>query len=263
LDQNETQQPSYQSVNKEEFEQHLQPEYFFSKNDIAHNENLSPETKREEIIHVLPTLKLKERTIIVEKEIKYEKSIQIHQTIIHKEIPIIIEQPIMIEKHEHYREQPTYVTQPSQIYESNVTHEQDVGNLDEQEIAKLRSSRRDQFQDTTPVIQHEQEFIQMEPEIHEIPTQIHETKVVYQQPVEIEAIQIEKIRPKVVEEVTVEKEHIHQKVRPEIYVEDATHVNEGHQYYSHNKTIGEKSIDSNNSNTNEKNIDENSQHVLV
>jgi len=166
--------------------------FYFQKRRLKNDESLSPETKREQIVHMLPTLKLKEKPIIVEKEIEYEKPIQIRQTIIHKEIPIIIEQPIMIEKHEHYREQPTYVTQPSQIYESNVTHEQDVGNLDEQEIAKLRSSRRDQFQDTTPVIQHEQEFIQMEPEIHEIPTQIHETKVVYQQPVEIEAIQIEK-----------------------------------------------------------------------
>jgi len=270
-EQNETEQPLYQSVNKDEFEKHLQPEFLFpKKKDIENDESLSPETKREQIVHMLPTLKLKEKPIIVEKEIEYEKPIQIRQTIIHKEIPIIIEQPIIKEKHEHYREQPIYVKQPSQIYETTFTHEQDVGNLDEQEIAKLRSQRRDQFQDSTPVIQHEKEHIQLEPEIHEIPAQIHETKVVYQQPVEIETIQIEKIKPKIVEEVTVEKEHVHQKVRPEIYVEDATYINEGHQYYSHNndKTMGEKSIDSNISNTttnniNEKNIGENSQHVLV
>jgi len=67
-----------------------------------------------------------------------------------------------------------------------------------------------------------------------MPAQVHETKIVYQQPVEIESVQIEKIIPKVVEEVTVEKEHVHQKVRPEIYVENATYINEGHQYYSQN-----------------------------
>jgi len=50
-------------------------------------------------VHVLPTIHVKDKPIITEKEVEYTKPIEIKETVIHQEKPIIVEQPIIKEKH--------------------------------------------------------------------------------------------------------------------------------------------------------------------
>jgi len=75
-------------------------------------------------------------------------------------------------------------------------------------------------------------------------------EVVYQQPVEIQRTQIETIKPTVVEQVTLNKEHVHQKVAPEVYVEDATKLTPNHQYYSQDTLNNSNLANSSNLNAN-------------
>jgi len=171
-------------------------------------------------VHVLPTIHVEEKPIIVEKEIVYEKPVEIRQTIIHKEKPVIIEQPIIKEKHEHYREATEHIKTDTKIVKETVS-EQDAGNQDTNALLDLRKGIVDEYSNNSkPIVQKEKQFVQLDTEVREQPTQVHEKQVIYQQPVEIQKTHIEKIKPKVREEVTLEKEHIHEKLAPEIYQEN-------------------------------------------
>jgi len=164
---------------------------------------------------------VEEKPIIIEREIEYSKPVEIRQTIIHKEKPIIIEQPIIREKHEHYREAPEYAKTTNKIVTETVS-EQDTGNQDTEALLNLRKQRIDEYSNNSqPIVKREKEVIQLEADIREQPTQVHEKQVIYQQPVEIQKTHIEKIKPIVREEVTFEKEHIHEKLAPEIHRENA------------------------------------------
>ena len=185
-------------------------------------------------VHVLPTIHVQEKPIIIEKEIEYEKPVEIKQTIIHKEKPIIIEQPIIKEKHEHYREATEYQKTDTKIVKETVS-EQDVGNKDTEALLNLRKEQIDKYSDTTPIVKKEKQFVQLDTDVREQPTQVHEKQVIYQQPVEIQKTHIEKIKPKVREEVTLEKEHIHEKLAPEVY-QESVKKSSSNKYFSQEAT---------------------------
>jgi len=186
-------------------------------------------------VHVLPTIHVEERPVIVEKEIEYEKPVEIRQTIIHKEQPKKIEQPIIKEKHEHYREATEYEKTDTKIVRETVS-EQDTGNQDTNALLSLRKEVIDEYSNNSkPIVQKEKQFVQLDTEVREQPTQVHEKQVIYQQPVEIQKTHIEKIKPIVREEVTLEKEHIHEKLAPEVYQENVKKAST-EQYFSQDAT---------------------------
>jgi len=244
---------SFEKVDKAEFEKI--PDIALQRNEVIDDrkDELKYKTLDKDEVHILPTLHVQEKPIIIEKEIEYEKPVQVKQTIIHQEKPIIIEQPIIKEKHEHYRESTEYVKHDEKIVRETV-HEQDVGNLDKEELAKLRTQRIEEYQDTTPIIHKEKEQIQLQADIREKPTIINEKEVVYKQPVEIQQTVVEKIKPTVREEVTLEKEHIYQKLVPEVHIDNTTQIFEGDTYYSkdvaNNRVIATNDVNTN-TNTNE------------
>jgi len=164
--------------------------------------------------HILPTIHLKDKPRIIEKEVEYNKPIEIKETIIHKEKPIIIEQPIIKEKHEQYFEE-TKLEQKKQETIKESIHEKDVGNLDQQALENLREQRKQEFMDITPNVEYQKQQVQLDTEYRENPTQINEKEVVYQQPIEIEKTTIEQVKPTIHEDIKVEKEHVYQKVAPE------------------------------------------------
>jgi len=221
----------YEKVDKHEFAK--APEILGQRtefHDDKKDEIKYSKTDKDEV-HVLPTLHVEEKPVIVEKEIQYEKPVEIKQTIIHKEQPVIIEQPIIKETHEHYREATDYQKKDTKIVKETIS-DQDVGNQDTEALLNLRKERLDQHNDTAPIVHKEKQFVQLDTEVREQPTEVHEKQVVYQQPVEIQKTHIEKIKPKVREEVTLEKEHIHEKLAPEVYQEDVKKAATQQQYYS-------------------------------
>jgi len=247
---NQEQKVTYEEVNRNEFNKI--PDIALQKNELI-EDNKQDENKYKLLdkneVHVLPTIHVQEKPKIIEKEIEYIKPVQIKETIIHKEKPIIIEQPIVKEKYEHYRETPDYIRNNEKIVTETV-HEKDVGNLDQEQLLNLRQERMQQFNDTTPIIKHEKEQIQLDTDIREKPTEIREKEVVYQQPIEIEKTNIEKIKPKVREEVLLEKEHIHQKLAPEFYSEDAQRIRQQDEFYSKEIDKNLKIIPAENTNLN-------------
>jgi len=212
--------------------------------DVLFQQTLVQDDKKDEIayskldqneVRVLPTLKLQEKPIIIEKEIEYNKPVEIKQTIIHQERPVIIEKPIIKETHEHYREGTQYEKKEQKIVTESVS-EQDVGNKDQEALLNLRKERIDSYNDTTPIVQYQKQNIQLDTDFREQPTEVREKEVVYQQPVEIQRTKIEKIIPKVREEVTLEKEHVHQKLAPEVYQEETRQVYDNDKYFSQETT---------------------------
>jgi len=181
-------------------------------------------------VHVLPTIHVQEKPVIIEKEIEFEKPIEIKETIIHREKPIIVEKPIIKEKHEHYREATQLEKNHQKIVTENISS-QDTGTQDQEAILNLRQERINSHSDTTPIIQHEKQNVQLDTEFRAQPTQIREKEVVYEQPVEIQRTEIEKIKPKIREEVTLEKEHIRETVAPEVHQANAKVV-ESEKYFS-------------------------------
>jgi len=130
----------YEEVQKDEYEKI--PDMVFQQNEVVDNK-FDEEKYRvldQDEIHTLPTIHLKDKPRIIEKEVEYIKPIEIKETIIHKEKPIIVEQPIIKEKHEHYREMPEY--QRNQVqFSTETVHEQDVGNLDQEALKKLKRKK--------------------------------------------------------------------------------------------------------------------------
>jgi len=185
-------------------------------------------------VYTLPTLHVQEQPIIVEKEIEYIKPVEVHQTIIHRVKPTVIEKPVIVEKHEHYRAPTETIRQEEKIVRERV----DETNIssDEQAIENLRSRRKAEFNDKTPIIQFEKEQVKLDTNIEQKPTEIREKEVVYEQPIEIERKEIEHVKEKVIENVTLQKEHVHQKVEPEIIRENVEVINTGDRFYSQNDT---------------------------
>jgi len=225
----------YEEVNKQEFQR--APDVLFQKTLVVDDkkDELAYAKLDKSEVRVLPTLKLQEKPVIIEKEIEYEKPVEIKQTIIHQEKPIIIEKPIIKETHEHYREQTQYERKNQKIITESVS-EHDVGNKEQEALLNLRKERIDSYNDTTPIVQHQKENVQLDTDFRQKPTEVREKEVVYQQPVEIQRTQIEKIIPKVREEVTLEKEHIHQKLAPEVYQEETRQVFADDKYFSQDTT---------------------------
>jgi len=125
--------------------------------------------------YILPTIHLKDKPRIIEKEIEYNKPIVIKETIIHREKPIIVEQPTIIEKHEQYREE-TKLEQEKQETIKESIHEKDVGNLDQQALENLREQRKQEFMDITPNVEYQKKYVQLDTEYRENPTQINEKR---------------------------------------------------------------------------------------
>jgi len=178
--------------------------------------------------HILPTIHVKDKPTIIEKEVEYNKPIEIKETTIHQEKPIIVEQPIVKEKYEQYREE-TKLEQEKQETIKESIHEADVGNLDQEALNDLGRQRRQEFMDTTPNVEHQKEYVQLDTDYREQPTQVNEKNVVYQQPIEIEKNTIEQVKPTLHEDVNIEKEHIYQKVAPEYRQGDVQHIQENQQ----------------------------------
>jgi len=57
-------------------------------------------------------------------------------------------------------------------------------------------------------------------------------EVIYQQPIEIERHNIENIKPTIHENVLLDKEHVYQKMAPEIQFENVQHVHQNEEFYS-------------------------------
>jgi molybdopterin converting factor small subunit len=229
-------QKKYEEVNQSEF--HKVPDIVLQKTEVKDFDNkdeIKYKTMDKNEVHVLPTLHVQEKPVIIEKEIEYEKPVEVKQTIIHQEKPIIVEQPIIKQTNEHYREATQHIQSNEKIVKEKVS-EQDVGNLDEQAILNLRKDRIDSYNDTTPIVQYQKQNVQLDTDFRQKPTEVREKEVVYEQPVEIQRTQIEKIIPKVREEVTLEKEHIHQKLAPEVYQEETRQVFGNDKYFSQDTT---------------------------
>jgi hypothetical protein len=224
-------QVQYQEVDKKEYEQI--PNMVFEQNEVVDNK-LDEEKYKvldQDEIHTLPTIHVKAKPRIIEKEVEYIKPIEVKETIIHREKPIIIEQPIINEKHEHYREIPQYQRNQEKIITETI-HEEDVGNLDQEELKNLKEKRIEEFNDTTPIIEHEKKYVQLETDFREKPDEIREKEVIYQQPIEIERHTIENIKPTIHENVLLDKEHVYQKMAPEIQSENVQHVHQNEEFYS-------------------------------
>jgi len=175
--------------------------------------------------HILPTIHVQAKPTIVEKEVEYHKPVEIKETIVHKEKPIVVEQPIIKETFEHVEQQPQYEQHQQNIIKQS-THEKDVGNLDQQALENLREQRKQEFMDTKPIVEHQKERVELDTEYHEQPTQVKEKEVVYQQPIEIEKQNVEQVIPKVKENVTLQKEHVYQKLAPDVQQNDAQVIQE-------------------------------------
>jgi len=199
-----------------EFEPQLESKQeTFKQSGLNEEENvLKFENMDKNEIHTLPTIHLKDKPRIIEKEVEYNKPIEIKETIIHKEKPVIVEQPIIKEKHEEYREEAKLEQEKQETIKESI-HEKDVGNLDQQALENLREQRKQEFMDITPNVEYQKQQVQLDTEYRKNPTQINEKEVVYQQPIEIEKTTIEQVKPTIHEDVKVEKEHIYQKVAPE------------------------------------------------
>jgi len=105
-------------------------------------------------------------------------------------------------------------------FSTETVHEQDVGNLDQEALKNLKEKRIEEFNDTTPIVEHQKKYVELETDFREKPAEIREKEVIYQQPIEIEKRNIENIKPTIHENVLLEKEHVYQKMAPEIQSEN-------------------------------------------
>jgi len=223
-------QASYQEVNKEEFVK--APDALFQQtlvNDDRSDELQYLKQDKNEV-HVLPSIKVQDKPVIIEKEVSYEKPVEIKQTIVHQEKPIIVEQPIIKQKFEHYRDNTQFESnQEKVITESNLNNNL---NNENEALLNLRKNRIDAFNDTTPIYQTQKENIKLDTEYREQPTVVNEKQVIYQQPVEIEQKFVEKITPVVHENVTLNKEHVYEKQAPQLYTDNVQQFQQGDQFFS-------------------------------
>lgn len=199
-------------------------------NDI---ENVSI-VEDEKEVHVLSPIKVKEQPIVIEKEVEYVKPVVIQQKIIHKEQPIIVEQPTVVEKHEHYRDETHVVHEEQKIVSNDINDSNDNFRAEDALIEKLENKTRSQYNDTTPIIEHEKERIIMETDIKTEPTKVINKQVIYEQPVEITKTLIEKVKPTVIENITLDEEHVHEKLEPQVVSENVQVLQQGDQFYSQN-----------------------------
>jgi len=98
------------------------------------------------------------------------------------------------------------------------------------------------------MIQHQllnmkKKYVQLETDFREKPDEIREKEVIYQQPIEIERHTIENIKPTIHENVLLDKEHVYQKMAPEIQSENVQHIKQNDEFYS-------KDTNNNNNNLN-------------
>jgi hypothetical protein len=229
-------QGSYQEVNKEEFVK--APDALFQQtlvNDDRSDELQYLKQDKNEV-HVLPSIKVQDKPVIIEKEVLYEKPVEIKQTIVHQEKPIIIEQPIIKQKFEHYRDNTEFSSnQEKVITENNLNNNL---NTENEALLNLRKNRIDAFNDTTPIYQTQKENIKLDTEYREQPTVVNEKQVIYQQPVEIEQKFVEKIKPVVHENVTLQKEHVYEKQAPTLYTDNVQQFQQGDQFFSKDAGVG-------------------------
>jgi hypothetical protein len=237
-------QGSYQEVNKEEFVK--APDALFQQtlvNDDRSDELQYLQQDKNEV-HVLPSIKVQDKPVIIEKEVSYEKPVQIKQTIVHQEKPIIIEQPIIKQKFEHYRDNTQFESNQEKIItennlnNNNNNNNNNLMNSENEALLNLRKNRIDAFNDTTPIYQTQKENIKLDTEYREQPTVVNEKQVIYQQPVEIEQKFIEKIKPVVHENVTLEKEHVYEKQAPTLYTDNVQQFQQGDQFFSKDAGVG-------------------------
>jgi len=243
----------YKEVNRQEFVQ--APDVLLKQTEVV--DDKQDEVKYSKLdqneTHVLPTLHVKEKPVIIEKEVEIEKPVEIKQTIIHKEKPIIAEKPIIIEKNEHYREATQHEKNHEKVVRETIS-EQDVGNQDQEALLNLRQERMNTFSDTAPIVKNEKHNVRLDTEFREQPTQINEKEVLYQQPVEIERTKVEKIIPTVHENVTLNKEHIYEKTAPE-YHQESPQVVEKEKFYSQDTTANTAAFNADTVNTSRDNND--------
>jgi len=187
-----------------------------------------------------------------------EQPIEITRRIIHVEKPKIIEVPIYKEIHEYIREEPQYITQNANVITQDIGSK-DVSSLSEEELNRLKQyaniSNDNNNNNLQPIIEIQKEQIPLAPEIRELPPQIHEKEIIYEQPIEIERLHIEKVKPIVHEEVKILNEHVLTKMEPQTQTIEPVIINEGHKYYS--KDVN----DLENLNSNTKPIDDNTTNL--
>jgi hypothetical protein len=237
-------QTSYQEVNKEEFVK--APDALFQQtliNDDRSDELQYLKQDKNEV-HVLPSIKVQDKPVIIEKEVSYEKPVQIKQTIVHQEKPIIVEQPIIKQKFEHYRDNTQFESTQQKVITENNLNNNNLNNENEA-LLNLRKNRIDAFNDTTPIYQSQKENIKLDTEYREQPTVVNEKQVIYQQPVEIEQKFVEKIKPVVHENVTLEKEHVYEKQAPQFYTDNVQQIQQGDQFFSKDAGVGMTSANTN------------------
>jgi len=243
----------YQPINRLQFE--TEPSLLHKQPIIRDNredEKLYASSDKNEY-HVLPPIHVKERPTIVEREIEYEKPIEVHNTIIHREKPIIIEKPIIKETHEHYRDATEYIRRDENIVTEKIDSSYNMPNTNEQAIlSNLKQQRLSQYQNTSPIIHNEKQHIKLDTIVKDNPSQIHEKQVVYEQPIEIEKKHIEHIVPRVHENILVEKEHVHEKLQPQVIQDNVQKRYDGDSYYA-NQGHPSSFYDNNNNNNNNNN----------
>jgi len=165
-----------------------------------------------------------------------EQPIEITRRIIHIEKPRIVEIKTYKEIHEYIREEPQYITKDvNTIVEDGGT--KDISQLSEEEVNRLKQYANipnNDLSNVNPTIEIQKEQVQLAPEIRELSPQMHEKEIVYEQPIEIERLHVEKIKPIIHEEVKIVNENIIMKAKPQTQSEDTVIIDEGHKYYSNN-----------------------------
>jgi len=228
---------------KGEYEKVKQQEWMQPPNEIFKDVEFKDDRKDEmkfiskdtDEVHVLPTIKVKEQPKIIEREIQYEKPVEIKQTIVHQEKPIIVEQPIVKEVREHYREDTQHVKNEKKVITETSSND---NNLDKEALLNLKQEKLDTYNNEQPIIEQQKERVQLDTEYREQPTIVNSKQTVYQQPVEIEQRFIEKVKPIVNEQVTINKEHVHEKLAPEHYVKNVQQVDHGDHFFSKDLSNG-------------------------
>jgi len=163
-----------------------------------------------------------------------EQPVEIYRRIIHVEKPKIVEVPIYKEIHEYIREEPQYVTLDTNVIE------EDLGTRNVSQLSPEERNRLQQYanngdlnnnnQEADIILEKEQ--VTLATEIRQLPTQVHEKQIIYEQPIEIERRHIETIKPTVHEQVKIINEHVSMKDEPETKVADTVVINQGHQYFT-------------------------------
>jgi hypothetical protein len=99
-------------------------------------------------------------------------------------------------------------------------------------LENLKKEKLSTYENQSPIIEYQKEKIALNTEYREQPTIVNSKQTVYQQPIEIEQKYIEKVKPVVNENITINKEHVFEKLAPEHYVSNAQEINKGDEFYS-------------------------------